>query len=155
MKPYLNGKMTCEIGDTVGQNEAYTEIEIKTYVNQKQTLLIDGQTRFIIFKLITNDIVGCLDLFNYDSNKEQASIGILIDEAYRTANFGYEALMAIEKNCKEALGLKILNCVVLEDNSASIALFEKAGYTMIRLEKDNYVYQDKTYSQLIYQKSLK
>lgn len=71
--------------------------------------------------------VGFIDLFDYDG--AAASVGVLIyapddrGRGYTTA-----ALKLLCENARR-LGIRVLNCTVPPENTASRRLFEKAGFT--------------------------
>ncbi len=93
------------------------------------------QVRFIIQ---ANDYIplGTIDLFDFDPYHQRAMVGILIhDPGYRNKGYASDALSALEKYAIHALGIRQLCANISEDNTASIHLFEKAGYKVTGIKK--------------------
>jgi len=137
-----------------GVEKPYTTNEIKKFVNNKQDLVIDGQMRWMIISSATKQVIGALDLFNYNAELESANIGILIDESFRGQGFASEAIVGIETYCKEAASLNYLECQVLENNIMSQKLFKKLGYKQTNSELDSYFYLGEYFGQLTFRKEL-
>lgn len=73
--------------------------------------------------------VGALDLFEFDPQHRRAGIGILIhDPAHRGKGFAADALDVVCRYARTVLGLHQLWCNVGADNTASLALFRRAGF---------------------------
>ncbi len=87
-------------------------------------LILDCQKRFIVER--DKSAVGVLDLYNYADG--EASVGVFIDDAFRRCGYATKAVrLAIDYARK--LGLRALNVEVDCDNSASLGLFLKSGFT--------------------------
>lgn len=82
--------------------------------------------------IIQNDVlkpVGAIDLYDFDPYNLRAGVGILIQDVWdRKRGYAIDALMALSQYCKNTLGLIQLFASISEDNKASLALFEKAGF---------------------------
>ena len=73
--------------------------------------------------------VGAVDLFEFDPQHRRAGIGILIhDPAHRGKGFAADALDVVCRYARTVLGLHQLWCNVGVDNTASLALFRRAGF---------------------------
>lgn len=93
------------------------------------------QVRFIIQ---TEDLrpVGAVDLFDFDPFHQRASVGILIHKPEsKRHGFALDALAALEKYAVHILGIRQLTASISEDNTASIQLFDKAGYKVTGIRK--------------------
>lgn len=73
--------------------------------------------------------VGCVDLFDFDPYHRRAGVGIIVDNHYRRQGIGLQMLLELEDFGREHLQLHQLHCAVASNNKASIALFERAGYS--------------------------
>jgi diamine N-acetyltransferase len=94
------------------------------------------QLRLAICDNAAGAIVGLLDLFDYDAYNQRAGVGILIEKPKnRRKGYAAEALRLILQYAKEDIGLQLLYANILEDNQASIALFEKQAFERIGLKK--------------------
>ncbi len=81
--------------------------------------------------------VGALDLFEFDPQHRRAGIGILIhDPEQRGKGFAADALDIVCRYAHAVLGLHQLWCNVGADNTASLALFRRAGFTESGLKRD-------------------
>lgn len=95
------------------------------------------QLRFAICHGISKAIVGLIDLFEYDAYNKRAGVGIVIeDPKNRRKGYAAEALELLKVYAKQELGLYQLFANIFEDNTGSIALFEKQGFTQIGLKKE-------------------
>ena len=73
--------------------------------------------------------VGAVDMFEFDPQNLRAGVGIIIAPPYRKQGFALDALQSLERNVRDILRMHQLWCSVGADNEASLALFQKAGYT--------------------------
>ncbi len=137
-----------------GIKTPYSETEIREYVCKKQSILEDGQMRFMILDANLQMSVGCVDLFEYNAENKSVGVGILIDEDYQGQKYGSKALNLLEEICKEKWQLEMMRCTVLAENIASRKLFEKNNFKKTNTNVDNYRYLDKLYTQIIYQKKI-
>lgn len=75
---------------------------------------------------------GCIDLYNYDPVNHRAAIGIMVAAEYRRQGYGLAMLKALERLFVEPFhetALHTLYADIAAPNTASLALFRKAGYT--------------------------
>ena len=81
--------------------------------------------------------IGTIDLFDFDPLHQRAGIGILV-AAPKNRRKGYasEALSALTRYAFEILQLKQLYCNILENNPASLELFQKAGFEITGIKKN-------------------
>ncbi|KAA1247087.1 GNAT family N-acetyltransferase [Aquimarina sp. RZ0] len=133
----------------------YSRFLIKQYLeNAHQDIYEAKQLRLMI---CTNDhrCLGLIDLFDFNPTHHRAGVGILIvEESHRRKGYGREALGLVLKYGKTHLRLHQLYANVVDDNIASIKLFEGAGFQKIGVKKEwNLVgneYKDEFLYQLIY-----
>lgn len=75
---------------------------------------------------------GCVDLYNYDPVNHRAAVGIMVATEYRRQGYALAMLKALENLYAEPLhktALHTLYADIAATNTASLALFAKAGYT--------------------------
>lgn len=73
--------------------------------------------------------IGCLDLFEYEPMHQRAGLGILIaDQSERRKGLASEALELVINYAWEILQLQQLFCNISDQNTPSLALFEKHGF---------------------------
>ncbi|HRS53955.1 MAG TPA: GNAT family N-acetyltransferase [Bacteroidales bacterium] len=134
----------------------YSKFTIENYIiNNSQDVFTTQQVRFMID---TNNhpiaTIGTIDLFDFDPLNKRAGIGILIIKQYREKGYAFETLNIIENYAKNFLNLHQLYCNILENNIASIKLFEKIGYLKTGVKKDWLLHDDKWIAELFFQKIL-
>ena len=83
------------------------------------------------------EIIGAIDLFDFDPLNRRAGVGILIArEEDRMKGFATEALSILVDYAFHTLQLHQLYCNVTEDNEASLKLFQKSGFIEIGKKLD-------------------
>ncbi|MEM8926864.1 MAG: GNAT family N-acetyltransferase [Bacteroidota bacterium] len=81
--------------------------------------------------------IGLIDLFDFDPRHRRAGIGIIIlNPADRNQGAGAEALELLLEYSFSALELHQVYANILEDNRASIHLFEKLGFEKVGVKKE-------------------
>lgn len=87
------------------------------------------QIRFIIEENETGKSVGALDLFDFDPFNRRVAVGILIDYEFQHKGYGFRALELTKEYAFSYLGLKQCHCIIPVNNTHSISVFKKAGFT--------------------------
>jgi diamine N-acetyltransferase len=97
--------------------------------------------------------LGAIDLFDFDPQHHRAGIGILIAEASdRRQGYAREALETMEGYCFGVLHLHQLYCNIASGNSASIKLFQEAGFVECGRKKE-WLFDGRSYEdELLFQK---
>ena len=72
---------------------------------------------------------GCVDLYNYDPVNHRAAVGIMVATEYRRQGYARAMLRELSHLSPRTFHLHCLYADIAATNSASIALFQKAGYT--------------------------
>jgi len=106
----------------------YIESAARDIYEQKQLRLI--------IQTVELRPVGAIDLFDFDPYHQRAGVGILIHHTEdRHQGFASDALQALENYALHFLGLRQLYANVSEENTASLKLFQKAGYEVTGIKK--------------------
>ena len=103
---------------------------------------------------IPNSAVGCVDLYNYDPLNRRCAVGIMVANEYRRQGFALAMLKALEMQFFNfhfsffifkdgSTPLRQLYADIAVTNTASLALFKKAGYTECGHFKDWLLVKDK------------
>ena len=71
---------------------------------------------------------GCLDLYNYDPLNKRAAVGIMVATEYKRQGYGLAMLHELESMYSTQTQLHCLYADIAATNTASLALFKKAGY---------------------------
>lgn len=114
-------------------NQPLSRFTLEKYLeNAHQTIAEAGQMRLMIC-LYTHEIIGSIDLFDYDPKNQRASVGIALIESFRGRGLGAEALERLKQYAHEVLNMHQLYCHVQEENLPSIGLFSKCGFKITGL----------------------
>lgn len=137
-------------------NREFSREELTDFINDFTPIQISGQLRFLIIENKENKAIGTIDLFDADFLNQNASVGIIIaEDHFKSKGFGSEALELLIHYSKNRLELINLICSVKATNSASIKLFEKAGFKKVGIKKEWYFHEVNRIDEFIYQLCLK
>ena len=117
------------------QKEGFTKKILKKYIKiaSLENLFSANQKRFVI-QSFDFDVMGFIDLYDYNAEKRNAFIGIVILKKFRNKGIGSRSIILLEKFSK-SIGIKELNVKVDPINILSIKLFKKSGYIKIKLDQ--------------------
>ena len=112
---------------------------LKAYIeNAGQDIYTTRQLRLMI-DLTENgntQTIGCVDLFDFEPRHQRAGVGILIGEhSNRKNGYASAALQQLISYAFTTLNLNQLFCNIAVDNSASLGLFTKHGFTITGTKK--------------------
>jgi diamine N-acetyltransferase len=106
------------------------------YIEQAQLDVFQTkQLRLIIELESSKEVLGMIDLFDFDGFHQRGGVGIIIHENHRQKGYASEALQLFSDYCIKHLGLKQLYANISANNKASLALFEKVGFELIGVKK--------------------
>jgi diamine N-acetyltransferase len=88
------------------------------------------QIRLMIESVATSEIVGMIDMFDYDPFHQRGAIGIMLHSRFRGRGLAVEALMLFTGYLFNYLGMHQAYASVAADNAESISLFGKCGFVM-------------------------
>ncbi len=71
---------------------------------------------------------GCVDLYNYDPINRRCAVGIIIATEHRRKGHALAMLQALKKMAADNYRLHTIYADIAATNTASIALFQKAGF---------------------------
>jgi|GEM_PF-1267631 len=112
----------------------FSKTFLKNFISHSTTSLLEsGQFRYVLEN--EHQLVGFLDLFDFDETSLTASVGILISLPFRRKLLAYEALQKIELMAASQWGLKYLLAHVAIDNKPSLQLFKKLHYKNLGTKK--------------------
>lgn len=130
----------------------YSRYIIKKYIqNSHRDIYEVKQLRLMICDR-TKERLGMIDIFDLDPKDRRAAIGILIaKEKDRRKGHGAEVINLICNYCFAHLGLHQVYANVTADNSGSISLFEKCGFSKVGVKKDWVLINGKFKDEILYQ----
>jgi diamine N-acetyltransferase len=127
---------------------------LKQYLEHAGKDIYEAKQLRLMIQLKSNHRpVGAADLFNFDPHHHRAGIGILIAEpSDRRQGYAREALETVIAYCFDVLHLHQVYCNIAAGNSASIKLFEEAGFEECGRKKE-WIYNGSSYEdELLYQR---
>lgn len=115
-----------------GTTKPFTKKEINAFVNTDCDINRHQQIRYVICLNLTQQAIGTIDLFEFDTQQKKIGVGVLIAESgNRKKGYAKEALTLIMDYCRNELEIVTIFCNILKDNVISIRLFEKCGFQFI------------------------
>jgi len=128
-----NDKSLWKVSSTT---EPFSLAQLANYIQHaKEDIAIAGQFRFVID--LEGIAIGLIDLYEFNFEKQNAGVGIVILEKYRRKGFAKQSLKALITHSWETLNLKQLHTGIFSDNKASLALFKAVGFK--KVSKNNYI----------------
>ena len=140
-----------------GTKKSFTASELMDFIEgAQQPILLSRQFKYII-EIQGYGQIGCLDLFDYDPFNQHIGVGIIIyDENYRRKGYAKQALLILESYLREVLYCKFIFARVLQNNKASISLFNEINYIVVDHQTKELFLQDKDCrDEILFQKKLK
>jgi len=107
----------------------FSRFILEEFVNAAHTdIYTNKQLRLMINNAASGETIGIVDLFEFDPQHQRSGLGIYIHEAFRKTGCAFECIELIKNYCFSTLLLKQLYVDINDSNTASINLFEKAGF---------------------------
>ncbi|MEZ4722758.1 MAG: GNAT family protein [Flavobacteriales bacterium] len=129
----------------------FTSEQIQDFIENGMDIYESGQLRFVI-EIQNEEIVGCVDLFDFDPKNGRVGIGVLVDEKHRGKGIAKEALRTTIEYCFDTLEVRCIHAEVLENNLASRSVFETCGFTVSGVKKE-WLWDGQSYlNQVFYQR---
>lgn len=121
-----NDRGIWNVGST---NVPYSRYALHNYIaDTKNDIYVDGQLRLMI-ENDNHDVVGIIDMVNFDSKHQRAEIGIIIMDRFRHHGYGQAAVKQVIDYARRVLHLCQLYVIVDQTNSSSLACFHALGFT--------------------------
>lgn len=140
------------IWEISGTNTPYSEHVLKMYLDNAHRDIYEVKQLRLCICTLNHEVVGLIDLFDFDPMNHRAGVGVILIEASRGKGIGTEALSLLMEYAFSALHLKQLYANILENNTASIRLFENMGFVPVGVKKD-WIYTGTTYkNEILFQK---
>ena len=109
---------------------------LQKYLETSQLDIKETKQLRMVITSISNESIGFIDLFDVDSQNNRAGVSIVLTDAHRKMGFGKDALKVLMDYSFKNLKLHQLYSNVLEDNTASIRLFESVGFENVGFKKE-------------------
>lgn len=142
-----------EIWEISGTTTPYSKHVLQLYLDNAYRDIYDVKQLRLCICNKDKEVVGLIDLFDFDPKNRRAGLGIVVlEDAQRNKGFGADAIRLLIKYAFSVLSLRQLYANVTEDNLASIHLFEKLGFKRVGTKKD-WIFSNGTYkNEILFQK---
>ena len=157
LEPMYGWENEVELWRTSGATAPFSRHQLTSLIAEQQyDIYATRQVRLVIEADVDGEcrVVGAIDLLDFDPQNRRAGVGVIISPGYRRRGFAADALRCVEGYAREVLMLHQLWCSVAEDNVASLALFEGAGYERCGLRRDWILTLTSAISEILFQKIL-
>lgn len=123
------------------------------FAQSPQDIYMYKQIRFMI--CTDDETIGTIDLFDYNPINRAVGVGILIQSnEHKGKGYATDALNIAANYGRDVLNLKNIFASMHASNEISIKLFEKSGYELVGMKKNNLFSRGEWEDELIYQLSL-
>lgn len=145
-----NDPAIWEISGTVAP---YSKHVLRQYLENAHRDIYDVKQLRLAICLRNDNIIGLIDLFDFDPKNRRAGLGIVVLEAAeRNKGVGAESIALLMDYAFSSLDLRQLFANVGSDNEASIHLFKKLGFTEVGVKKDWIFSNGKYKNEVLFQK---
>ena len=121
-----NNPQLWAVGNT---RNPYSRFVLKQYiVNSEKDIYETHQLRLMMVSKKSDEIVGTVDLFDFDIHNSRIALGLYIDAEFQGNGFATAALRLTEDYVFNFLKINQLYCHIAETNAASRTMFEKENY---------------------------
>lgn len=146
MFKFENATDVWEMSNTTGP---YSHFQLRQYIEHTQNdLFADRQLRLMI-ENEARQVVGIIDICNFDPLHNRAEIGIIVDEPFRRQGFASRALSLLGDHCFRYLGIHQLYAYIAANNLPSRRLFAACGFEESALLKDWTRIYDGSYTDVV------
>ena len=122
----------------------YSRYTLYEYIaNSKNDIYTDREVRMMI-ENGNKEVVGIVDLINFDPKHMRAEIGIVIENKFRNRGLAQATISKIKEYSAQILHLHQIYAYVNKDNAQSLRLFEKCGFIRSTELKD-WLFDGKNY----------
>ena len=129
-----NDTAVWEISGTL---KPYSKKVLRLYLDNAHRDIYEVKQLRLCISTMDDNCIGLIDMFDFDPKHKRAGIGIIIIKPEdRNKGWGAEALEILCSYAFSVLDLHQLYANILEENKASIHLFEKLGFVQIGTKKD-------------------
>lgn len=118
-----------ELWRTSNTTVPYSRYILKQYLESIQgDLFTDKELRLIIESRNTFDVLGMIDIYNFNALHQRAELGIVLLKKHRGKGYAQQAISTLVNYAFEHLMIHQLYAYVNEDNLISSKLFEKCNF---------------------------
>lgn len=136
-----NNTSLWDVGCT---NVPYSRFTLHNYIADcMNDIYTDKQLRLMI-ENADGDVVGIIDLINFDPRHQRAEVGIVVKSEFRRRGYASSAISRIMRYASNNLHLHQLYVFVDSCNTGSLSLFKTLGFSTEAVLKE-WLYKDGKY----------
>jgi len=125
------------IWEISGTATPYSKHVLQLYLDNAHRDIYDVKQLRLCICNLQDEVVGLIDLFEFDPKNNRAGLGIVIkDSDKRNQGIGNESIKLFLNYAFSSLNLHQIFANVVADNEASIHVFEKLGFEKVGVKKD-------------------
>lgn len=129
---FYNIENNTMLWDCTATNVPYSRFAIKNFIaNTTYDIYSDKEARFVVCRVSDDIPVAFADITGFRPEHLRAEVGIVVFPPFRRRGIAAEAVALLDEYAMKKLLIHTLYAVVSESNTASLCLFEKAGYSRI------------------------
>jgi len=129
-----NDTSLWELSNTV---MPFSKFLLQKYIDESIRDIYDTKQLRLIIQTTEGISVGAIDLFDFEPYHRRAGIGILIHKTEeRGKGYASDALQALCNYASNVLGIHQLYANITTDNTASLGLFQSAGFKISGTKKE-------------------
>lgn len=141
-----NDRQLWDVGIT---NVPYSRFLLHEYLEQSTCdIYTDRQVRLVIVDADLGEIVGMVDLIDFDPRHQRAELGIVIKCKYRRQGYASDAIARIVDYARTFVHLHQLYVIVDFENNPARQLFQKCGFSTASELKD-WLFNGKNYRKAV------
>lgn len=88
----------------------------------------ERQLRLMMVEAETDEVVGTVDITDFDPHNRRAGIGLFVASPYRRRGYARQALALIDEYVRSTLSIHQLWALVAVDNTASMEMLCRCGF---------------------------
>ena len=136
-----------------GTTTPYSKHVLRLYLDNAHRDIYDVKQLRLCICNLQDEVVGLIDLFDFDPKNSRAGLGIVIKESSkRNQGYGSESVRILMNYVFSSLNLHQIFANVAEDNAASIHLFEKLGFEKVGVKRDWILVEGCYKNEILFQK---
>ncbi len=134
------------------RTEPFSKALLENYIAQQSQDIFEVKQKRFVVAAATREVLGFVDLFDFEPLHRRAGVGILIREEKQGNGFGKAALNLLGIYAHKHLNMHCLYANIALENIPSIRVFESCGYQQVGLKKAWNFYEDQFHDEYLYQK---
>jgi diamine N-acetyltransferase len=142
-----------EVWEISGTTTPYSRHTLQNYLDNAHRDIYEVKQLRLTISAISSKTLGFIDLFDFDPRHRRAGLGIVVlEEKNRNKGIGTEAISLMCDYAFTILDMHQIYAHVLEDNAASIRMFQKLGFEYTGARKDWVLSEGVFKNELLFQK---